>query len=437
MSAIPPTSPPPATGSHDAMLRIIEGLHAGASRPLSRREMVLIGSGDDCDVVLADRGVAAHHALLNVVDGRYYLRALDAPLELPGHSLHPGDPVELAQVQRIGLGEAAIAFGRADATEWLSIAPRQHGLDGLPPQRPRSSFASRMPLIAGAAVLALAALAIFAAWMPAGAPAVDVERRLSELGREHRVSDLAVSRDVDGQAVLTGTVDDRATRDRLAAQLAREQLEAKVSLRTGEDLAVDVAEVMRSGGYPVQAAYIGQGNVRVTGSFGRDLQAVRRFIASRAMVETGVNLVEPVNLDASADDAVADAAAGAAPAKAHIVSVVRGEDPYIVDAEGNRYPDGALVPGWGKLVSISTHVHVLQPDGTLTRIVPSPAPPAEAADAAADKAATTGKAEGGEREAPGGAGPQTRNAKQRTRGAIQEGQIHASVHADARDRDRM
>ena len=66
-----PTSPeqqdkhPPDAG--EAVLRIVSGLHVGASRPLSRREMILIGSGDDCDVVLADAGVPC-----NMLAGYYH-----------------------------------------------------------------------------------------------------------------------------------------------------------------------------------------------------------------------------------------------------------------------------------------------------------------------------------------------------------------------------
>lgn len=365
------TSDPPLP-DNAAVLRIVAGLHAGATRPLGRREMVLIGSGDDCDVVLADPGVAAHHALLNVVDGRFHLRALDAPVELPGHTLHPGDPVEVSQVQRIGVGMAAIAFGRADAAEWMLLSP-EFGLEA-PAQAPKRPFARRMPAIAGVAVLALAGLAIFAALTPASAPPVDVERRLGEIATENGVSDAQVTRDVEGRAVLSGTVDGRVVRDRIAAQVAREALPATLSLRSGEDLAADVAEVMRTGGYRVQAEYLGGNNVRVTGNFGPDEQALRAFILSRAMVETGVNRVEPVNLDAVVD-AVADAGTPRQDTRAHIVSIVRGDTPYIVDADGNRYVDGAEVPGWGRLVSIGQAAHVLQEDGTLVKLTPSPPPP--------------------------------------------------------------
>src|SRR3546814_11263231 len=96
----------PAPGN---VLRILAGLHAGASRDLAEQEMILVSSGDDCDIVLADQGVARHHALINLVGGMSSLRALDAPLRVDGLPLLPGDPVELRGLPRIELGEAESA----------------------------------------------------------------------------------------------------------------------------------------------------------------------------------------------------------------------------------------------------------------------------------------------------------------------------------------
>ncbi|MCA0394680.1 MAG: hypothetical protein LCH70_11300 [Proteobacteria bacterium] len=385
------TTPAPDQPAHppdhgDAVLRIVSGLHVGATRPLARREMILVGSGDDCDVVLADAGVAAHHALLNVVDGRFHLRALDAAVDLPDRTLHPGDPVEVARVQRVGLGEAAIAFGPADAPEWLLIAPDAGGADGAPPRRTKVPFTSRLPMIAGVAVLALAGLAIAAALMPAKPPQVDAEQRLRQLAQTHRVSDAEISRDVDGRAVLSGTVDDRATRERLRAQVEAESLPAAVNLRTGEDLAGDVGEVMRAAGFPVRSEYLGDNNVRVTGQLGGDETAVRAFIVSRAVRETGVNRVEMVNLDAATtpDEGAPAADAGR---KVRIVSIVRGDAAHVLADDGEQYRPGDVIPGWGELVSIGQHAHVLQPDGLLVKLTPQPAPPAEpASDANAQDA---------------------------------------------------
>src|SRR3546814_3257234 len=85
--------------------------------------MILVGSGDDCDIVLADQGVARHHALINLVGGMSSLRALDAPLRVDGLPLLPGDPVELRGLQRIALGEAAIAYGLEHDPGWVALLP--------------------------------------------------------------------------------------------------------------------------------------------------------------------------------------------------------------------------------------------------------------------------------------------------------------------------
>src|SRR3546814_2748105 len=66
----------PAPGN---VLRILAGLHAGASRDLAEQDMILVGSGDGCDIVLAHQGVARHPALLTLVRGVSPPRALVAP----------------------------------------------------------------------------------------------------------------------------------------------------------------------------------------------------------------------------------------------------------------------------------------------------------------------------------------------------------------------
>src|SRR5690606_9835350 len=211
-------------------------------------------------------------------------------------------------------------------------------------------------------------------WMPSAPPPVDVEQRLRELAREYRVGDARITRDVEGRAVLAGMVDDDASRVRLDARIADEELPASLALRSGQDLASDVAEVMRTGGYTVQAEYLGDRNVRVTGALGGDARAVRDFIQSRAMAETGVNTVEPVDLDEPVADAVADAADIT---RKHIVAIVRGETPYVESADGERYHVGEPIPGWGALISIGAYAHVLRPDGALARIKPSAEPPSQ------------------------------------------------------------
>ncbi|NZA26782.1 hypothetical protein H0E84_10340 [Luteimonas sp. SJ-92] len=408
MSSAKTTSHAPGSGQ---LLRIVAGLHAGASRELAEREMILVGSGDDCDIVLADSGVASHHALISLVDGHFNLRALDAPLRLEGRILHPGDPVELGKVERVGLGDAALAFGHVDDPAWLALAPEGSGFAHAP-VRPGVPFARRLPMIAAIAVLSLASLAIFAAVMPADEAPFDVEARLQSLAREYRVAEARVERDVEGVAVLSGTVKDVVTRQRMRQQLDSERIDASLSLRTGEDMAQDVADVLR-GHFPAEKTrYLGNNDVEVTGYFD-DMAALEAFATSRAMRETGVRRVIPINLATPADDA----AAAADVEEVRIVAIERGENAHVVDADGVRYAVGAELPGKGTLLAIGEHAQVLREDGSLAKLR---AEPLEAGDTATAESPGEAEAEGADALSAVASAPKSRAyATEQARAAAQ------------------
>lgn len=66
-------------------LRILSGLHRGASLPLGG-ERYVIGSSDDADVVLLDPGVADRHATLRHDGERWLLAALEGACALPART---------------------------------------------------------------------------------------------------------------------------------------------------------------------------------------------------------------------------------------------------------------------------------------------------------------------------------------------------------------
>lgn len=365
------------------VLRIVDGLHAGANRVLARDEMILVGSGDDCDIVLADDGVANHHALVTLVGGRYMVRALDAPVHVAGTQIDPGDPVELSAVQPVRIGEASIAFGAENDPAWDSFVTVFAPDDEREPVRP--AIVRRLPLIAGVAVLSLASLAIFAAVLPASEQQVDPRERLAVVMAEHRVANVGIVDGVDGRPTVTGAVDSRAVLERLQAQLATEKIDAHLQLRTGEHIASDVAEMFRGHGIPVQARYVGNGDVEVVGEFD-DGADIERLVRSRAVADIrGVTRILPRTPQGAVPQA--DDARAAAPPPAHIVSIVRGNDPHLVDSEGRRFVPGDTVPGKGQLISIGEFAHVLSAGGDLVKVVPGPAPAPTEADAAADATA--------------------------------------------------
>lgn len=372
----------PVADPRGQVLRIVSGLHAGASRSLADQEMLVVGSGDDCDIVLADTGVAAHHALITLVGGSFTLRALDAPVRIEGKPLHPGDPVEVRPLQRIDLGEAAIAFGEEDESAWDALFPAI--ADPARKHRARPML-RRLPMIAAVAVLLLAAVAGIAAFFPRQDNEVDTVAFLQAMAPQHSITDAKVSEDVNGVPTLSGTVESEAVRQRISQQMRDAGVQANLALRTGEDLARDVREVFRMAGLNVQTAYK-DGAVEIGGSVS-NRERFDDVLRSRALADVGVKVAPAGDLAESGasgktpEDPVAQAVAQA---PVDIVAMVRGRQPYVVDSNGKQYPDGSIIPGHGKLVGIGSTIYVQGPNGEIKKIRPVTAAELAARAAAAN-----------------------------------------------------
>lgn len=369
----------------DKVLRIVAGLHAGASRNLADQEMLVVGSGDDCDIVLADTGVAAHHALITLVGGVFTLRALDAPLRVEGKPLHPGDPVELRPLQRIDLGEAAIAFGGRDEAAWEALFP---AIADKASKRRARPFLRRLPLIAASAVLALAVVAVVAALIPRRNDQVDAQAYLQALVPQYGISQGKVSEGATGMPVLSGTVESDAVRNRIQQDLVQAGVTATTALRTGEDMARDVREVFRMEGVNVETRYLGNGEVEINGAL--DQAKLQEILQSRAMADVGAaKLVPGSRLTSTAATAPAANAPSsvALQAPVDIVAVVKGKEPYVVDSDGEQYPVGERIPGHGKLIGIGSQIWVEGMNGEIKQVRPVTA--AELAARAAAEAGTT------------------------------------------------
>jgi len=335
-----------------SVLRIVSGLHTGGSRPLSAQETVLIGSSGDCDIVLSDPNVAPRHAFLTRMGGTVSLRALDAPLFIDGQTLSPGDPAELGAMQRVDIGGASFAVGPAEDPGWATMLPNLADA-----ARPAKAPMRHLPLIAGLAALSLVSVAIAAAVMPGFEKKPTPTELVQPLIKEFSIAGGRLAENEDGGLVLSGTVKDAATREMIRKRLLTDQVEARLELRTGDDIAGDVREVLRSQGLTTKTRYLGDGDVEVSGHFA-DPSLFARAIASRAMQDVaGVRRVIKRDLDATAAAAGPAVAAPEEPKKAvpaeptRIVKIVRGDSPHLVDVDGNEYRDGDTLPD-GRSVTV-------------------------------------------------------------------------------------
>lgn len=336
-----------------SVLRVVSGLHTGASRPLSAQETVLIGSSGDCDIVLSDPGVAPRHAFLTRMGGTVSLRALDAPLTIDGQTLNPGDPAELSAMQRVDMGGASIAVGAAEDPGWATMLPNMGEL-----AKPAKSSMRHLPLIAGLAALSLVSVAIAAAVMPGFEKKPTPKEVVQPLIKEFSIAGGRLIENDDGSLVLSGTVKDATVREMIRKRLVTDEVDARLDLRTGDDIAGDVREVLRSQGLTTQTRYLGNGDVEVIGRFENE-DVFKRAVASRAMQDVnGVRRVIPRNLADEGQPAgptVAAPEVKKAPVSAEptrIVQIVRGANPHVIDVDGNEYADGDVLPDGRSLIGI-------------------------------------------------------------------------------------
>jgi len=334
------------------VLRFVRGLHAGAERRCAEHEVILIGSGNDCDLILSDTGVAPHHCLVSVIGPNFSIRPLDATVQIRSRTIEQGDAVVFDAFTPIRIGEAAFAVGDAKSDRWPRIATATDGAASANAatttdfQRRRRRYAAAgigFGLV-GAVALALASTSLRAPPPPdPGAQRTALENTLHETG----LGEVKIAEDGRGGFLLRGQAPDAARVDFLKRSLASRGIAADVDIRSGADIAQDVREILRLSDIDAASVYRGPGEVEIRGHFG-DSSALNAVLASRAIKDIdGLNKVSVLNLDRPREEPKKKPGDEKA-----IVSAVGGKDPYVITADGSRYFAGAELPCGGKLVSI-------------------------------------------------------------------------------------
>ncbi|MBB4277858.1 FHA domain-containing protein [Rhizobium mongolense] len=144
----------------DLTLDVLDGVHSGVSLPLEKGSYV-IGSAPDCDLMLSDRDVSAHHMRLQFAGSEVMIEATGADVMVQdtsvpvGHGLHVKTPVTISLGSaRLRLCRPAQAAPRktdkSKRTTWmiggvaafslLTIAAVQAGIADVGDQLPMASF---------------------------------------------------------------------------------------------------------------------------------------------------------------------------------------------------------------------------------------------------------------------------------------------------------
>ncbi len=340
-------------------LRVTHGLHRGAVTHCEPDGIVLVGSSRDCDVILSDEGVARHHCLVSLHDGRFTVRAIDAPLQVHHHPLPRGEMHPLMPLQRVSIAPGvAFSVGPGDSPAWADLPTI-----AADAPLPNTALLTPRRIAVGALATLAATVAVAAVALRPAPPPVAVTEQVSVADVIEALSlrEVQVREDEVSGVMVQGVVPDRETLAELRAKIEGTGVNAQVEVRSGDDIAQDVREVLRMSGIGARTRYLGDGRVEVGGFFG-DESELAEILSSRAIRDVA-SLSEVVVVNDKPAPVKPDP--GMRPGK-KIVSVVRGQDPYIVTADGSRYYVGARLPSGGKLHSISEQ-EVLIDTGTVIR----------------------------------------------------------------------
>ncbi|HKU00315.1 MAG TPA: FHA domain-containing protein [Paraburkholderia sp.] len=91
-------------------LLVSSGLHAGASVVLSEGHELKIGSANGADLILADHGVAAHHATVSLIGNRLVLHAVAGRVTVFGRAIKTGAQTQVRYGATFGVGETRLQF---------------------------------------------------------------------------------------------------------------------------------------------------------------------------------------------------------------------------------------------------------------------------------------------------------------------------------------
>lgn len=329
---------------------VLGGLHAGARRDVVDTGMLVIGGADDCDMIFADSGVAPHHAILSVTPAGWSVRALDGAVTIGARGIAPGDSIALDWFEVARLGPVALSVGDSASTRWPGLLDPGSGVAGDATDTVRSGRRKRL-LVAAIGLPICAATAITAASLRPREDAAPPSQRtlLERTVQEVSLEKSRIEQDTSGKLRVSGLATDDAKVERLRDNLAARGVVAEVAVRSGKDIARDVAEVLRLSNLRADTAYRGNGEVGIRGHFG-DGKALDEALASRALRDVnGLTKVAVVNLDKGAPPPAPVAADAEA---RHIVVAVGGRDPYVITGDGSRYFAGAELPCGGRLHAV-------------------------------------------------------------------------------------
>lgn len=363
-------------------LRVLAGPQTGACLTLAPGATIDVGSlsASGCQVVLRDPRVSEQRLRLHVRAFDVRIELLVGSADLAGRTLTAPCTLDWPHFVALTVGDTVMAVGDAGNPRWDHVALT--GGAALPVDEPRPRAAAAVPeraahrprprrrletwLAVGGSVVAASALGLMAfvtAATPARPVAETAVQRLDRVLKAPEFRGLRIERGEKDQLRVRGLLLTLADRARLDRGLASENVDASVDVRVGEQITAAVRDVYRMNGVnaeilpTIALSDVGKVQVR-TGS--ADAARLARIEATVRQDVPGVQSLEVVN---TPPPTVAEVTPVRDDPGKRVASIVPGDNPYVVTADGTRYFIGALLPSGHRLAGITDSEVMLEKDG--------------------------------------------------------------------------
>ncbi len=100
------------------ILKILSGAHAEATVELINNQPMLIGSADDCDIMLSDAGIAKRHCLILRSDAGISIRAIEGECHISDGIIHTGESHNHPNFVEMDISNIKIVTGDINNIGW-------------------------------------------------------------------------------------------------------------------------------------------------------------------------------------------------------------------------------------------------------------------------------------------------------------------------------
>ncbi len=412
------------------LLKVLSGPHQGAEVSL-REGAYLVGSGEDCDIVLSDRLLAARHFELAVAANGIELVPLASPLLVSGAAVSNGRH-RWAPFSPITAGATHLVFGPANGSAWPALdtlrlpallsaeqpaattTASQNGAGKVAdetvtaapagaPQRPEHrgfSWPRFFPwVVAFTALLALFWIGMRAwlGWQDAAGesprspastaaqqppPHVEPGRQALEALRKLGFVQKAEILKRNGRATARGYVENAMQRQEAEATVRRLNNGVAATIYSDEETLASCREVIRAYSLPVSLRGAGIGIVEADGrvespaawerareTLSQNVPGLVELRDEKVLTGPGAPVRQtPTAANGSLPSSTAAATKPAAPGPLRLVGVRPGQMGYISLLNGRKYFVGAVLPGGLTLVAIEPTGAVFDQRGKRLRV---------------------------------------------------------------------